>query len=285
VGRTRFSLPNLLTAIVLSLAAAGSSSGDWIRDFGGDVSYDDNVSRSNREADERQDVAFRALAHLGRFDQLSDDLRLTLTADFSGEAWERYQDFNNATAAGTASLRYRFGLGAWAPFVRVEGSAGYASFEQSLQDGGRYRSGVTFGKRLTERLSIAASYHFDDNESRVRVFNQQAHHFSLAGSFDLSETTQITAGYELREGEVISYAVPPRPDMVALANALRPVDTFGGNYVAYNLDATTHAFSVGVSQAFTRFLALNLRYERLETSRAHLYYINNIFNASLHASF
>ena len=285
MSRARFSLPNLLTAIVLSLAAAGSSSGDWIRDFGGDVSYDDNVSRSNREADERQDVAFRALAHLGRFDQLSDDLRLTLTADFSGEAWERYQDFNNATAAGTASLRYRFGLGAWAPFVRVEGSAGYASFEQSLQDGGRYRSGVTFGKRLTERLSIAASYHFDDNESRVRVFDQQAHHFSLAGSFDLSETTQITAGYELREGEVISYAVPPRPDIVALANALRPVDTFGGNYVAYNLDATTHAFSVGVSQAFTRFLALNLRYERQETSRAHLYYINNIFNASLHASF
>jgi len=285
VGRARFSLPNLLTAILLSLAAARSSSGDWIRDFRVDVSYDDNVSRSNREADERQDVAFRALAHLGRFGQLSDDLRLTLTADFSGEAWERYQDFNNTTAAGTASLRYRFGLGALAPFVRVEGSAGYASFEQSLQDGARYRSAVTFGKRLTERLSLEASYYFDDIDSRVRVFDQEAHHFSLAGSFDLSETTQITAGYELRDGEVISYAVPPRPDIVALANALRHVDTFGGDYVAYNLDATTHTFSVGVSQAFTRFLALNLRYERQETSRAHLYYINNIFNASVHASF
>jgi hypothetical protein len=285
VGRARFSLPNLLTAILLSLAAARSSSGDWIRDFGVDVSYDDNVSRSNREADERQDVAFRALAHLGRFDQLSDDLRLTLTADFTGAAWVRYHYFNDTTASGTASLRYRFGLGPWAPFVRVEGSAGYASFEQSLQDGGRYRSGVTFGKRLTERLSLEASYYFDDIEGRVRVFDQQAHHFSVAGSFDLSETTQITAGYELRDGEVISYAVPPRPDMVALANALRHVDTFGSDYVAYNLDATTHAFSVGVSQAFTRFLALNLRYERQETSRAHLYYINNIFTASLHASF
>jgi hypothetical protein len=144
---------------------------------------------------------------------------------------------------------------------------------------------VTFGKRLTERLSLETSYYFDDIEGRVRVFDQQAHHFSVAGSFDLSETTQITAGYELREGEVISYAVPPRPDMVALANALRHVDTFGSDYVAYNLDATTHAFSVGVSQAITRFLALNLRYERQETSRAHLYYINNIFTASLHASF
>ena len=206
MGRARFSLPNLLTAILLSLAATGSSSGDWIRDFRVDVSYDDNVSRSNREADERQDVTFRALAHLGRFDQLSDDLRLTLTADFTGEVWERYQDFNNTTAAGTASLRYRFGLGALAPFVRVEGSAGYASFEQSLQDGARYRSAVTFGKRLTERLSLEASYYFDDIDSRVRVFDQEAHHFSLAGSFDLSETTRITAGYELRDGEVISYA-------------------------------------------------------------------------------
>ena len=285
MGRARFSLPNLLTAILLSLAAVGSSSGDWIRDFRTDVSYDDNVSRSNREADERQDVAFRALAHLGRFDQLSDDLRLALTADFTGEAWERYQDFNHTTVAGTASLRYRFGLGAWAPFVRVEGSAGYACFEQSLQDGARYRSAVTFGKRFTERLSLEASYYFDDNESRVRLFDQQAHHFSVAGSFDLSETTQITAGYELRDGEVITYAVPPRPDIVALANALRQVDTFGGDYIAYNLDATTHTFSVGVSQALTRFLALNLRYERQETSRAHLYYINNIFNASVHASF
>ena len=253
--------------------------------FWGDFSFIRNLSNSNRQADQRDDFAFAGQAHFGRFDEITDNLRLTMTADLDAQAFANYEDFNRVILGSTASLRYRFGLGAMAPFVRIEGSGGYANFEQNLQDGGRYRAGITAGKRITERLALDASYFFEDIGGRIRLFDRRSNTFALTASFDLTETTRLTAAYEFRDGEVISYAIPPRPDIVALANARRTVDTFGQPYVAYNLDAATHSFGIGVSQVLTQSVSLNVRYQWQQTSRAQLSYSNNILRVSIHAAF
>jgi hypothetical protein len=82
---------------------------------------------------------------------------------------------------------------------------------------------------------------------------------------------------------------------VPLTNAiLVGVDTFGLGrapdgverlYNAYNLDAMTHTFAAGISQGITEWLAVSVRYERQETSRAQLFYIDNVIRVSIHASF
>lgn len=285
VRRQRFSRWKACAVLLLLLTGSSRVQGDWIRDFRGEFSYNDNLSNSNRSADQRDDFSWSGQAHFGRFDELIDGLRLTMTADLDAEAFGNYEDFNHLILGSTASLRYRFGLGAMAPFVRVEASGGYANFEQNLRDGGRYRAGLTVGKRLTERLAFDASYFFEDIGGRIRLFDQCSNTFALSASFDLTRTTRLTAGYEFRAGEVISYAVPPRPDIVALANARRSVDTFGRPYVAYNLDAATHGLQIGVSQALTQSVSLNARYEWQHTSRAQLDYYNNILRISIHAAF
>src|SRR5689334_12689920 len=132
--------------------------GDWIRDLRGEVSYNDNLSNSDRSADQESDFSFDGHVALGRFGELTDHLRLTVTADLDGRAFAHYDDFNSVTISSSAVLRYRFGLGAMAPFVRIEASGGYAAFEQSIQSGERVHAGVTIGKRLTERFAIDASY-------------------------------------------------------------------------------------------------------------------------------
>ena len=270
---------------ILLLLGASPAQGDWIRDFRGEVSYEDNLSNSSRAADERDDFSFAGHASFGRFGELTDDLRLTVTADLDARAFARYDDFSSLTIASTAALRYRFGLGAMAPFVRVEATGGYAAFHQSLQSGRRFRTGITAGKRLTERFAIDASYFYEDIGGEIRVFDRFSHAFALNASFDLTERTRLLAGYELRSGEVVSYAVPPRPDIVALANDRRMVDTFGRPYVAYNFDAITNTLSLGVSQALTQSLSLNARYEWQYTTRSHLSYTNNVLRLSIHAAF
>ena len=134
-------------------------------------------------------------------------------------------------------------------------------------------------------LALDASYFYDDIGGEIRVFDRFAHAFALNGSFDLTERTRLSAGYELRTGEVLSYAMPPRPDIVALANDRRTVDTFGPPYVAYNFDALTNSLSLGVSHALAQSLSLNARYEWQYTSRAHLSYTNNVLHLSIHAAF
>lgn len=267
------------------LTATGRVQGDWIRDLRGEFLFNDNLSNSNRSSDQRDDFAVAGQAHFGRFDEITDHLRLTMTADLDAQAFASYEDFNRLFLGSTASLRYRFGFGAMAPFVRVEASGGYANFEQNLRDGGRYRAGITAGKRITERLAIEASYVFEDIGGQIRVFDQRSNSFALTASFDLTQTTRLTAGYEFRDGEVVSYAVPPRPDIVALANARRTVATFGPPYVAYNLDAVTHSLQIGVSQALTPSISISARYEWQQTSRAQLDYQNNLLRLSVHAAF
>ena len=55
------------------LLAASLARADWIRDFRADVGYNDNLSNSNREADERDDFFFTGHASFGRFGELTDD--------------------------------------------------------------------------------------------------------------------------------------------------------------------------------------------------------------------
>ena len=271
---------------MLLFAGANSATADWIRDLRGEVSYDDNLSNSDRDADKRADFAFAGQARFGRFwTNTSDALRLTFTADLDARAFARYQDFNRVLLGSSAALRYRFGLGAMAPFVRVEGGGGYANFEQNLQDGWRYRAALTIGKRMTKRLALDLSYFFEDIGGSIRLFDRRSNSFALAASFDLTEKTQLTAFYEFRDGEVVSYAVPERPDIAVLSNVHQEVNTFGPIYEAYNLDATTHTFAFGISQALTQSVSVNVRYEWLETSRDQISYIDNILRFSIHASF
>jgi opacity protein-like surface antigen len=282
----RFSLLEIFAAVALLFSRTGSATADWIRDFRGEISYDDNLSNSDRESEQRGDFAFDGQAHFGRFvSNFSDDLRITVTADLDARAFARYQDFNRVLLGSFASLRYRFGLGAMAPFVRIEGGGGYANFEQNLQDGWRYRAAITIGKRLTERLALDASYVFEDIGGSIRLFDRRANSFALTAAFDLTEKTQLTAVYEFRDGEVVSYAIPERPDIAALSNVHQEVNTFGRIYEAYNLDANTNTLAFGISQALTQSVSVNVRYEWRETSRDQLSYISNILRVYIHASF
>lgn len=285
-GRVRQRMRALGVLLAIHVAVGvGSVRADWIRDFKTEALYNDNVSRSSRDADIRDDFAFGASARVGKFTHLASNLRLTFTVDLDSQLWAQYEDFNHVSAGGTASLRFRCGLGANAPFVRVEGSAKYAGFDQDLQDGGRYRASVTFGKRLFDRLEVQLAYLFDNTDARDVLFDADGHSFLARVAVDVTPSTQLTAEYSVRDGQVVSYAVPPRPDLVALANTRLEVQTFGEPYMAYNLDAITHRLSFGIGQAITRDLGVSLRYEWQVTSRSQIEYTNHVILAAFQLSF
>ena len=58
-------------------------------------SYNDNLSNSEREADEKDDFSSPGTIAFGRFGELTDDLRLTVTADIDARAFARFEDFNS----------------------------------------------------------------------------------------------------------------------------------------------------------------------------------------------
>ena len=274
----RVTLLSVLLAMTLNFARA-----EWRLDTETGGFYDSNLSNSDRASDREYDLAWKTDLRIGNGFQLSRDLRLNVAADLHSAVWDHYDAFNEIGAGASAGLRYRFGLGRQAPWILLEERIGYDRFHETVRSGWdeslRLRSGIA----ISERIALEAAYIFGNFAAPDDFFDEQGHTANARVIVDLSSSLQIAIGYTYREGNVLSYAVPPRPDILLLTSESRPVTTFGTNplYTAYRLRGQTNAVSVSAGYALTRYLSVQLAYEYAVTSHDPLQYENHLVEAKL----
>ncbi len=269
------------------LVASPSARADWRMEAETGALYQSNLSNSDRSSDIRDDWAWTTAARLSNGFQLSRDLRLSLGADLQSDLWARYHGFNQVGATASAGLRYRFGLGRQAPWFLLEEVIGYHRFDETFRDGWNETIGLRAGIALSERLALEAGYSFNNFAAPNDFFDLQGHRASAHLVFDATSALQIGFGYSYREGDVISYAVPARPDIFAIAVVRPSVPTFGNNprYNAYRLRGQTHAISVSAGYALTKYLSLQMTYEFSTTSHDPLRYDNHLVEARVAFAF
>ena len=271
----------LLSVLIATVPAAARA--DWLFDAETGSLYQSNLSNSDRSADEKDDWAWKTDLRIGNGLQLSRDLRLTLTADLRGNVWDRFDAFNEIGAGAAAGLRYRFGLGRLAPWILLENRIGYDRFHNSEFSGWDESLRLRGGIALSERIALEAGYIFDNFAAPDNFYDVQGHTGLARVIVDLTSSLQVVLGYSYREGDVISYNVPPRLDIFELASQVRPVTTFGTNpsYNAYRLRGQTHAISVATGYALTRYLSVQVAYEYATTSHDPLRYENHSVEAKV----
>lgn len=172
---------------------------------------------------------------------MSRDLRLNLGADLHTAVWSHYDGFNEIGGGASAGLRYRFGLGRRAPWILLEERIGYDGFRETVRNGWDESLRLRGGIAITERIALEAGYAFGNFAARDNFFDRQGNRGDVCVVVDLTSSLQIAIGYSYRDGDVIAYAVPPRPDLVLIAPERRLVSTFGTDprYTAYRLQART----------------------------------------------
>ncbi len=266
--------------VVLLTVTMNAARADWRIEAKTGLLYESNLSNSDRASDERDGVAWQSKVRLGNGLQLTRDLRLNLSGDASEQVWARYDDFNNLVAGGTAGLRYRFGLGGKAPWVLVEDHAAYAFFNDDRRSGLENRFRVRGGVGISERLSAEAGYTFDDFEAKKSFFDLCGHSGSIHLTFDATASLQVALGYTYREGDVISYARPPRPDISAIAAERESITSFGRPlYTAYRLRGSTNAVSASLGYTLTKNASVLVSYEFRHTASGPLEYENHVVEA------
>jgi hypothetical protein len=268
----------VLFAIPLQFARA-----DWR--FGAESGslYDSNLSNSERASDEKPDWAWKSGAQVGNGLQLSRDLRLNLEADLRSLVWGRYDGFDQIGSGVSAGLRYRFGLGRQAPWITLENRIGYDHFRENFRSSWDESLGLRAGIGLSERLALECGYLFENIAAPGDFFDQQSNQVDGRIIFDLTAALQISLGYSYRNGDVISYAVPPRPDLFAIARVRPQVSTFGTNpyYNAYRFRGETHAVTVVAGYTIRKYLAIEVAYEYAATSHDPLQYENHLVEAKI----
>jgi len=245
--------------------------------------YESNLSNSDRASDEKQDWAWKSGAQAGNGLQLSRDLRLNLGADLRSLVWGRYDGLDQIGSGVSAGLRYRFGLGRQAPWITLEDRIGYDHFRENFRSSWDETLGLRGGIGLSERLALECGYLFENIAAPGDFFDQQSNRVDGRIIVDLTASLQIGLGYSYRNGDIISYAVPPRPDLFAIARVRPQVSTFGTNpfYNAYRLRGETHAVTVAAGYTIRKYLSIEVAYEYAATSHDPLQYENHLVEAKI----
>jgi len=274
------------SAVILSLFLAlpwSDASADWRINAETGALYESNLSNSERAADEEPDAAWKSNASIGDGFQLSRNLRVNLAADLRAVVWDRLDGLDEFGGGGSVDLRYRFGLGREAPWIALTERLGYDAFGESARSRSDETVAVRGGFALSPRVAVEAGYTFRDSAARDDFFDLQSHSGNVRLVVDLTSSLQIALGYTYRDGDVISYAVPPRPDILQFADESRSVSTFGDQprYTAYRLNGQTHAVSISAGHAVTQKLSVQVSYEYATTAHDPLRYENHSVEAKI----
>ena len=268
-------------AVLLAMLASAARA-DWRIDAETGALYDSNLSNSDRASDVQDDWAWQSNLRVGNAFQLARDLRLNLGVDLRAQVWTRFYAFDNVAPGAIASLRYRFGLGRMAPWVLIEDGLAYAFFKEDDRSGVDNRVGIRGGFGMTERLSVEAAYTFDNYAAKDPFWNLSGNSGAIRLTFDLTSSLQLALGYAYRNGDVISYALPPRPDIFALSSAREPVNSFGSPpYTAYRLRGSTNALTASAGYTISKYISLQVNYEFRRTSDGPLGYVNHLVEAKI----
>ena len=273
-------------SIVLLILFSSFARAEWRFEGETGVFYDSNLSNSDRSADVRDDWAWRSDISAGNGLQLTRDLRLNLGADVRGELWDRFGAFNTIGPGASAGLRYRFGLGRQAPWVLLEDRFGYDRFQDTSQSGNDNVFNLQAGIALSDRIALEGGYAFESFVAPDDFYDRQVHSGNVRMVFDVTSSLQVAIGYIYREGDVISYAVPPRPDIARFSIEREDEDEFGQPLrTAYKLLGRTHAVSFSVAYQLTRYASVQIGYEYAVTTHDPLQYENHVVEANIAVAF
>ena len=272
----------MILSIVLLIVFSSFARAEWRFEAETGAFYDSNLSNSDRSADVRDDWAWKSQISAGNSLQLTRDLRMNLGADLRGEVWDRFGAFNTIGPGASAGLRYRFGLGRQAPWVLVENRFGYDRFQDTAQSGNDNMFNLQAGIALSDRIALEGGYAFESFVAPDDFYDRQVHSANVRMVFDVTSSLQVTVGYTYHEGDVISYAVPPRPDIAPFSIEREDEDEFGQPLrTAYKLLGRTNAVSFSVAYQLMKYASVQLGYEYAITTHDPLQYENHLVQANV----
>ena len=263
-----------------ALAFASTPAG-WAPNITTTATWNSNATNANRSDDIIGALQLRAdFAATTRLALGTDDA-LLVGAQLGGEAWPRFSGLDRAALGPRLAWQHKFGLGALAPIFSIELAADAIAANESARTA---RAGsVTFAlrKRFDDVTRVALTHALTREDAREFVFDRTGAETALTVTRDLDEPWSLAFTARWREGDVQSYATPPRPDLVPLAHVRVPNSAFDRAFLVYSLEARSLTGGLALTRTLDPATALTFGYEWRQTERGPLRYTNHLVSATL----
>jgi hypothetical protein len=270
----RFKALALLTVFGAVCTAPNAARADWTLAAAASVAHDDNVG--NAQADPEKIADFNAAARLTvlQMVQLGGDWSLAAGGDLAAQLYDRLDGLRNGSLDLLASLKKKWGLGAFAPWARAGISLGRTDYQDGYRDATIYGAALDFGKRIDRRWNVWGRFAFERRAAAPAgpkfpgisndAFSGDGRTFTANAEYSVSERVLVSAGSLVRHGDVV-FTTTPGGALYANSKAIAEDPTFGPEAYAYRLNGTTYAFRLGADYSLTMHSLVGCGFQRSET--------------------
>ena len=278
----------VLYAALLASASAlsAAASAGWAPNVAVTATWNSNATNADRAFDEIGALLLQAdVDFFSTRISLGHDDAVFISGGIAMETWPRFEGLDRVALGPRLAWQHKFGLGALAPVLRFEVSVDVVDARNEERSGLAGSGRLLWRQRLDESTQVTFSYERLRHHARDALYNQTAGEAAAEISRELDERWTLGAKFRWRQGDVLSYASPPRPDLVALSRDRDTVDVFGKPLIAYSLDARSLGGSVSVTRSLDERTALTFAYEGRITERSPLRYVNHLVSTAISRQF
>jgi hypothetical protein len=250
------------------------------------VRYHSNLSNAVPSGDRKSDTFWQAATGATWSYRPQRDWTLYLRPEVQVAVASRYEAFSHGGAGLDAGIAYKAGLGHLAPRFELGLATEYQVFNEDDLSGMSVEPTLRYSQRLNDFFGWELSYNYDSHYARGDVNDGDGHTGGLVLRYEPGGPWAFLMGYQMRSGDVVSYATPPQPGILGEADLASPGFTgFGQPMTAYRLDALAHALQVGTAYAVSDHVSLECLYEWRTTQKSNLDYDAHFIQFGLRASF
>lgn len=224
--------------------------------------YDDNLTRAERPADQVGDSIYSLDLSRRFMFPLSDRSRLLLRVFAGGDKHRVTSGLDRLYAGGAAELQFRpegsFGSPTYAVFANATASA----YESDLRDGYRTSAGVSVHKPLTDRINLFAALARNQRVGKSAVFDNSESSARLNLDYAFNPGTLYLTG-ELRHGDIVSTGTHTLSN-INISEVFVRDDVFTRpQWYSYRFDGRTVLLTLGYSFPLGQKDALDLSLRRV----------------------
>lgn len=252
----------------VAMLGATAEAAQWFIDGEATVTYDNNVSRAERDRDILIDESLLVSSGIVIFTEPTHNTAFNLRGFVEGEAWEEIDPLNRATLGGQLIGRWQPTQGFRAPVIQLTLTAQMDDYGVDQRDSAVYTAQIFASQRANDRIMVSYGLEGVDRHSDGTVFDVMHGRAFVNADFELTPKWSAYSGYSYLYGDTFSSAQfnfcsgAPANDIFGLINASEELESdeafneaFCGDWIAYRLHADSHVLTLGLNHGFNHHLS------------------------------
>jgi hypothetical protein len=216
----------------------------------GTVTFDDNLTRANDQADKLADTIYTFSASDTFTKVLAKRHLLSLVAFADSYTYQNHTGLNELSAGLQAEYDFSANAAFGTPTYGFFARGAFDNYNSDLRNGTHHTFGVDYHKTLTDSINLYSTITDNTRTANSAVFNM--HDDSALVNFDYlianDKTIYLTGEY--RKGDVVSSG-HPSISSVEISSWFANDDAFtSAGLVAYKLKAVTNIYTLGYNLSF-----------------------------------